>query len=196
MKRLLLAVCLTALLSSAAQKPFTRDWKIYIITHTHADIGYTDLIPEVERVWCQGMDMAIDASSKGLKWTLEGSLLFDTYTRHRKPERVQQLVDLVKQGKIEIASLYTNIEQENAGPEELIRANYYAKRRSAAAVRHRVQDGHAQRYHRPHLGPASRALGHRHALTCCSAPAHIRNCSVIQAAALVLLQIAGRQQKC
>ena len=38
----------------------------------------------------KGMDMAIEASSKGLKWTLEGSLLFDTYTRHRKPERVHQ----------------------------------------------------------------------------------------------------------
>lgn len=61
----------------AAQSKLIREWKIYVITHTHADIGYTDLIPEVERVWCEGMDMAIDASAKGLKWTLEGSLLFE-----------------------------------------------------------------------------------------------------------------------
>jgi hypothetical protein len=33
------------------------------------------------------MDMAVDASQKGLKWTLEGSLLFDAYARHRKPEK-------------------------------------------------------------------------------------------------------------
>jgi alpha-mannosidase len=110
----------------ASDKKWSRDWKIYVITHTHADIGYTDLIPEVERVWAQGMDMAVAAGEKGLKWTLEGSLLFDAYARHRKPEKVRQLVDLVRKGSIEIASLYTNIEQENAGPEELIRASYYA----------------------------------------------------------------------
>ncbi len=123
-------VCTALVLNAGAQAPgnkkWTRDWKIYVITHTHADIGYTDLIPEVERAWAQGMDMAISASEKGLKWTLEGSLLFDAYARHRKPEKVRQLVDLVRKGSIEIASLYTNIEQENAGPEELIRANYYA----------------------------------------------------------------------
>ncbi|MCC7499692.1 MAG: hypothetical protein IT160_19075 [Bryobacterales bacterium] len=124
--RFLLSLSLMALLAPAAQDAGHRQWKIYVITHTHADIGYTDLIPEVERVWCDGMDMAVDAARKGLKWTLEGSLLFDTYTRHRKPERVAELVKMIQQGKIEVASLYTNIEQENAGPEELIRANYYA----------------------------------------------------------------------
>jgi hypothetical protein len=129
MRFLSLLLCAALAVGAAAQPPakkWSRDWKIYIITHTHADIGYTDLIPEVERVWAQGMDMAVAASEKGLKWTLEGSLLFDAYARHRKPEKVRQLVDLVRKGSIEIASLYTNIEQENAGPEELIRASYYA----------------------------------------------------------------------
>ena len=104
----------------------SRQWKIYIITHTHADIGYTDLIPEVERVWCQGIDQAISASEKGLKWTLEGSLLFDVYRRYRKPQKVERLVNLVREKKIEIASLYTNMEQEFAGPEELVRPTFYA----------------------------------------------------------------------
>lgn len=124
--RLLVSLSLLALIATAAPDKPARQWKIYVITHTHADIGYTDLIPEVERVWCQGMDMAVSAAQKGLKWTLEGSLLFDAYSRNRKPERVAELVNLIRQGKIEVASLYTNIEQENAGPEELIRANYYA----------------------------------------------------------------------
>ena len=125
-RNILLVLCACALALSGAEKTWSREWKIYVITHTHADIGYTDLIPEVERVWSKGMDMAIAASEKGLKWTLEGSLLFDAYARHRKPEKVQQLVGLARKGMIEIASLYTNIEQENAGPEELIRASYYA----------------------------------------------------------------------
>jgi hypothetical protein len=123
---LLLALCAAPQLLNAADFATSRYWKIYVITHTHADIGYTDLIPEVERVWCQGMDQAIAAAGKGLKWTLEGSLLFDVYRRHRSPEKVAELVRLVKQAKIEIASLYTNIEQENAGPEELVRSTWFA----------------------------------------------------------------------
>jgi hypothetical protein len=42
---------------------------------------------------------------------------------------VAQLIDPVKQGTIEIASLYTNIEQENAAPEELVRSTFYANER-------------------------------------------------------------------
>lgn len=127
--RILLMVCAVAVAAGAAEPKWSREWKIYAITHTHADIGYTDLIPEVERVWCQGMDQAMVAAEKGLKWTLEGSLLFEVYRRHRTPEKVAELVRLVKEGKIEIASLYTNIEQENAAPEELVRATFYANAR-------------------------------------------------------------------
>ena len=126
---ILVALCPFATTLRAADPPWSRPWKIYVITHTHADIGYTDLIPEVKRVWCQGMDQAIAAAGKGLKWTLEGSLLFDTYRQHRSPEKVAELVRLVKEGKIEIASLYTNIEQENAAPEELVRSTFYSNDR-------------------------------------------------------------------
>lgn len=80
MRILLSLICCRAMVgpSFGAQK-WSRDWKIYVITHTHADIGFTDQIPEVERVRCEGMDQAIIAAGKGLKWTLEGSLSFDVY---------------------------------------------------------------------------------------------------------------------
>lgn len=126
--RILLSLlcCLAAGCPGVSAQNRSRDWKIYVIAHTHADIGFGYLIPEVERVWCQGMDQAIIAAGKGLKWTIEGSLLFDVYRRHRSPEKVAELVRLVKEGKIEIASLYTNIEQENTAPEELVRSTFYA----------------------------------------------------------------------
>jgi hypothetical protein len=123
MKRI---VVLFALYAVSALWGQSREWKIYVISHTHADIGFTDLIPEVERVWCQGMDQAVAATEKGLKWTLEGSLLVDVYRRHRTPDKVAQLMRLAREGKIELASLYTNIEQENAAPEELVRSTFYS----------------------------------------------------------------------
>jgi alpha-mannosidase len=127
MRTLFAALALAAVPTLPAAQP--REWKIYVITHTHADIGYTELIPEVERGWRQGIDQAVAAAAKGLKWTLEGSLLFDDYQRHRSPEKVRPLVRLIREGKIEVASLYTNIEQENTGPEELVRSTFFAGNR-------------------------------------------------------------------
>lgn len=37
--------CAAAVLPAGAAAKWSRDWKIYVITHAHADVGYTDLIP-------------------------------------------------------------------------------------------------------------------------------------------------------
>jgi len=67
MRILTLLVCAGLAAGAASQAPekkWSREWRIYVITHTHADIGYTDLIAEVERVWAQGMDMAVQARAQ------------------------------------------------------------------------------------------------------------------------------------
>ncbi len=118
-----LRLCLLLLVAMSA---WPRHWKVYVVAHPHVDIGYTALIPEVERKWCEQIDEAMAATANGFKWTLETSLLFDVYERHRKPEKVRELARIVREGRIEIASLFTNIEPENAGPEELVRATFFA----------------------------------------------------------------------
>ncbi|MBI4531601.1 MAG: hypothetical protein HY709_08760, partial [Candidatus Latescibacteria bacterium] len=99
---------------------------IYLVPHTHVDIGYTDFISEVERTWCRGMDTAIEACRMGLKWTIEQAVVVDVYRRARSPEKVAGLVELIREGRIELAGLYGNIQLENADCEELVRSTFYA----------------------------------------------------------------------
>ncbi len=128
-RTLRIAASLAVALTTIQAATYSRPWKIYVVAHNHVDIGYTGLVPEVERTWCEQIDAAIAAAERGFKWTLETSLLFDVYQRHRKPENVQQLVRLIKEGKIEVASLYTNILSDTTGPEELVRGTFFANER-------------------------------------------------------------------
>jgi hypothetical protein len=118
-----LASCLAA---AAAEPPLSRQWTIYVVAHPHVDMGYTELPSEVQRNWCARIDEAIAAAPRGLKWTLESSVLFDVYSKMRPPEKVAELVRLIREGKIEVAALYTSPNTESAGSEELVRSTFYA----------------------------------------------------------------------
>ena len=100
--------------------------RIYLVPHTHADIGYTDFAAEVERTWCRGIDRAVEACRRGMKWTLEQAVLVEAYRRARSPDKVAELVALIQEGSIELAGLYANLEVENAGHEELVGSTFYA----------------------------------------------------------------------
>lgn len=100
--------------------------RIYLVPHTHADVGYTDFVPEVERTWCRTMDQAIRACRAGMKWTIEQAVIVDAYRRARPPEKVAELAQMIREGKIELAGLYDNLEAENTGHEELVRSVFYA----------------------------------------------------------------------
>lgn len=115
----LLAACLAA----TAQ---ARQWTIYVVPHPHVDMGYTELPAEVKRAWCARIDEAIAAAPRGMKWTLESAALFEAYAQMRPAEKVAELVRLIREGKIEVAALYTSPNTETAGSEELVRSTFYA----------------------------------------------------------------------
>lgn len=118
---------LAASLAAAAEGPhWSRTWKIYVVAHPHVDMGYTELPAEVKRNWCIQIDRAMAAAPRGFKWTLENSVLFDVYARMRPPERVAELARLAREGKIEIAGLYTSLNSDGAGSEELVRSTFHA----------------------------------------------------------------------
>ena len=100
--------------------------RIYLVPHTHADIGYTDFVPEAERTWCRIMDHAIDACRAGMKWTIEQAVIVDVYRKARSPEKIAELVEMIREGRMELAGLYGNLEVENTGHEELVRSTFYA----------------------------------------------------------------------
>jgi len=114
------------ILMLAATCGWAREWKIYVAAHPHVDMGYTELPSEVRRNWCARIDQAMAATSRGFKWTLEASVLAEVYAQLRPPEKVAELARLVREGKIEITGLYTALNSESAGSEELVRSTFHS----------------------------------------------------------------------
>ncbi|MGO8747734.1 MAG: glycosyl hydrolase-related protein [Thermoguttaceae bacterium] len=111
-----------------AAKP-VRKWVVYLLPHSHVDIGYTDIQPEVERVHREILAKALDLCRKTadyplgsrFKWNSEVAWPVDSYLRHVSAEKQQQLVDAVRAGQVELHALYANELAGLCRPEELLR---------------------------------------------------------------------------
>ncbi len=115
-----------------------RRWTVFIVPHTHLDIGYTDL---QERVWtalATNLDDVIELSHKTadwpegsrFHWTIEGTALFENFARRFGQDRVDALVDLIRAGRVELTAVCANLLTELCGPESLLRAAYAGRRLS------------------------------------------------------------------
>ncbi|MDD5198298.1 MAG: glycoside hydrolase family 38 C-terminal domain-containing protein [Terrimicrobiaceae bacterium] len=87
---------------------------IYLVHHTHTDIGFTNEQPVVMDLHAQFIDQAIDLCEQtadypkgsALKWTCEamGTVLY--WLRHRSDRQIQRFVDLEKQDRIEVTGTF------------------------------------------------------------------------------------------
>jgi alpha-mannosidase len=141
MKRLSLASVLFCIaLAVAAQTAFSaepaRKWVVYLLPHSHVDIGYTHVQPEVEQKQMHSLDVAMELCRKTadyppearFKWNTEVLWAVDSYFRKAPPEKQQQLIDAIRAGQIELQALYGNELTGLCRPEELVRLCDCAKR--------------------------------------------------------------------
>ena len=113
-----------------------RKWTIYMLHHTHLDIGYTHLQTEVEQMQWQYLDQAIQLGEKTknypkesrFKWLPEVLWAVDSYLRNASPEKEKQFIDAVKKGYISLDALYGNELTALPRPEELLELTGYARR--------------------------------------------------------------------
>jgi alpha-mannosidase len=131
----LLAFVLIWIQSAVAQEdrqPATkqaRKWVVYLLPHSHIDIGYTHLQPEVERMQCQILDAALELCRKTaayppgaqFKWNAEVLWQVDGYLRQATPEKRRQLIEAVRAGQFELQACYGNELTGLCRPEELLR---------------------------------------------------------------------------
>ncbi len=102
--------------------------KIFITHHTHMDIGYTDLPLEVMDQHLNHLDEALDLCRKhdDFYWTIESAYLVKDYLRNR-PEKCQsELIQALKDGKIELQAFETQPLTELLSADELFRCVEYA----------------------------------------------------------------------
>lgn len=78
--------------------------KIYLVHHTHMDIGYTDLPGEVIRFQRGFLDQALSLCENDpeFRWTIESSRLLNDYILHRPQSSVKRLIAALQRGQMEL----------------------------------------------------------------------------------------------
>jgi alpha-mannosidase len=109
-----------------------RRWSVYLFHHSHTDIGYTELQSRVGQNHLEYLDSVIDycrqtdayPDDAKFRWNMEVSWAFQYYRAMRPEARFNELVGLIKSGRVEMSGLQLNI-SDCYGHEELIRAVEY-----------------------------------------------------------------------
>jgi alpha-mannosidase len=106
-----------------------RKWVMYFLSHSHVDIGYTQLQTDVLKKQMQNLEIAQDLAKKTagnppgeqFKWNAEVLWPIDNYLRLASPEKQQVLIEAIKAGQIDLDAFYGNELTALCRPEELVR---------------------------------------------------------------------------
>ena len=113
-----------------------RKWEVYLLHHSHVDIGYTHVQTEVERKHWQYFKEVIELARKTadypaaapFKWNVEVLWAVDSYLKQASTEDRAAFVDAAKKGWIGLDALYGNELTALCRPEELVRLVDYAQK--------------------------------------------------------------------
>jgi hypothetical protein len=111
-----------------------RKWEIYVVQHTHTDIGYTHLQTEIFKRHGDYIRQVLDFCKQTddypegakFKWVCETSFTVQRFLETATPEQIEEFVKRVKEGRIEVAAHYLNGTDLECA-EELVRKVYYAE---------------------------------------------------------------------
>lgn len=112
-----------------------RKWEVWLLHHSHVDIGYTHVQTEVEQKHWQYFKEVIDLARQSVdnpdgspfKWNVEVLWAVDSYLKQASPEDRETFIKAVKKGWIGLDALYGNELTALCRPEELIRLVEYAQ---------------------------------------------------------------------
>ncbi|HTX39163.1 MAG TPA: polysaccharide lyase family protein [Bryobacteraceae bacterium] len=103
-----------------------RKLTVYIVPHTHLDIGFTDYQPKIEELQNRNLDRLLEEmrGDPDMRFSLDGAWLAEQYLRTRSPAAQRELLEAVRAGRISIPAQYANLMAGGAGLETLIRSLY------------------------------------------------------------------------
>src|SRR5262249_6837433 len=121
-----------------SQKP-VRKLEIFLLPHSHVDIGYTALQADVEKKQNSNIETGIRlAQASGdypagarFKWNVEVLWPVENYLRDVTPEKRDEFISAVRLGQIGLDAFYGNMLTGLCRPEELLNLMSYAKRLEA-----------------------------------------------------------------
>ena len=106
-----------------------RKWTVYLLPHSHTDIGYTDLQSRVAKNHLDYLDSVIEfckatdgyPEEAKFRWNIEVSWALQNYLRSRPEAKVRELLALLRSGRVELSGLFLQL-SDAFGAEELVRA--------------------------------------------------------------------------
>ena len=109
-----------------------RKWALYVVPHTHVDIGYTDFQGKVAENQANTLEEAADLIQKypEFRFATDGSWNLQQFLETRSKEERDKVLELARTGKIGIPADYFNLLTGYASLETLYRSLYYSKQLS------------------------------------------------------------------
>jgi len=109
---------------------------IYLLHHSHVDIGYTHVQKEVEEIHWRYFEEVIEYSKKSransegarYKWNTEVMWAVDSYLENASPDKRAEFINAVKKGWIGLDALYGNELTGLCNTEELVRLTEIGRR--------------------------------------------------------------------
>lgn len=107
---------------------------LFVVELSHLDIGYTDTPDAVEEFYKLNIDHAIALckADPDYKWTIEEIWQLEQWLKRSTSSEIDELVSLVKAGRIGLTAGYANMHSGVLGDEEINRFLYPAKQIATA----------------------------------------------------------------
>lgn len=105
--------------------------RIFVLCHSHLDIGFTRPPDEVARDYKDNIDEAIRLTrgSPDFKWTIESAWMLEEWLRRTEdPALVAELGNLIRAGRMGVGVAFANMHSGLMGAEETNRLNYLGEK--------------------------------------------------------------------
>ncbi len=106
-----------------------RKWTLFVVPHTHVDIGYSDYQGKVAEAQSRTFDEAANLIRKypSFRFATDGSWNLQQFLATRSQDRQQDVLGLIRDNKISLPAQYVNELTGYASLETLYRSLYYSK---------------------------------------------------------------------
>lgn len=113
-----------------------RPFEVYLLPHSHVDIGFTHKQAEVERMQWRNFEQGIELARRTagypegaqFRWNVEVLWAVDGYLKNATPEKKEAFIDAVRKGWIGLDALYGNELTGLQRPEELMHNTRFANK--------------------------------------------------------------------
>jgi len=106
-----------------------RKWTIFVVPHTHLDVGYTDYQGKVAETQARVLTQAANLIQEhpDFRFSMDGSWNLEQLLNTRPESKRNEILDLIRSGKMAMPAQYVNLLTGYASLETLYRSLYESK---------------------------------------------------------------------